>query len=275
MAVASQPRLGRTITPSGLDSRPPQLPRLVAMSDRDLIERYWLAQDPRDFDSLDQCRHPAFEVLWIQTGERIPSTENDRLIHENYVDYPSHEHRGMSGQEDTWWSSRSAAATPLAPASHVSGGGNLWVGEGRLTYGDRSVWYAAVAIDMLDGLVRRETSWFAPMFDPPEWRAQWSKPFEWEASRSVGVVRPVSAGRTAARAQAIERFFETVLDHPGTAHEEFFHTDAIEEIPQSGEQIAGCEDMLAVFLANPNRPRMEVRRTQVIGERGDARVPRI
>ena len=43
----------------------------------------------------------------------------------------------------------------------------------RARYPDGSHWYMIVIARMKDGLIHRTTSFYAPEFPAPEWRAQW------------------------------------------------------------------------------------------------------
>ena len=67
-------------------------------------------------------------------------------------------------------------------------------------------------------------------------------------------------------------FFATVTDEPSEAHERYFHTDAVEVMPQSSERIVGRAGILEMFLRNPNQPQMKVRRACVVGSVGLAEV---
>jgi hypothetical protein len=57
----------------------------------------------------------------------------------------------------------------------VSGGADVWVSEVVITY-DRVPSHSVSIMEFSDGLVTRETQYFADPFDPPPWRAALSEP---------------------------------------------------------------------------------------------------
>src|SRR3977135_1475837 len=64
---------------------------------------------------------------------------------------------------------------PKVSNRRVFGGGDLWVVEATLTYGDMP--FAAVLIFRLrDGKIATEIGYWAQPFDPPEWRGQNAAP---------------------------------------------------------------------------------------------------
>jgi hypothetical protein len=224
------------------------------MTDAQLIRRYWDAQDPRDYDALARMRHPDFQVHWPQSGERVPSQG-----------YPQIEGQGFKGEADRW---RSAAASMLgARPVHLTGAGDTWIGQSRLTYGDGSIWHAVLILEMLSGFVHRETTWYAPVRETPSWRDSLSETFEWSPGSDV-VESVAPPGQTRSRRQAIERYLAGLAEDPAAAHTAFLHEDAVAIMPQSSEQISGRDQILASFLANPARPELTARRILVVGGSG-------
>jgi hypothetical protein len=45
-----------------------------------------------------------------------------------------------------------------------------------VTYADGSVWFMATLLELRDGKIFRETSYFAPSSEAPEWRRAWVEP---------------------------------------------------------------------------------------------------
>lgn len=235
------------------------------MSDAQLIRRYWDAQDPRDHDALARMRHPDFQAHWPQSGERVPSQEADEEIHRHYEGYPQIEGQGFKGEADRW---RSPATSMLgARPVHLTGGGDTWVGQSRLTYGNGSVWHAVSVLEMLNGLVHRSTSWYAPARERPAWRDALSEPYEWSPGSDV-IESVAPPGQTRSRRQAVEHYLAGLATDPAAAHETFLHDDAVMIVPESSEQIIGRDQVLASFLADPARPELEARRILVVGGSG-------
>jgi hypothetical protein len=74
------------------------------------------------------------------------------------------------------------AAFPTPPQSivirRVVGAGQVWVLEGELDYGE-GPWSAVVVIELDDdGLIARETRYYAEKAEPPEWRSSWVEALE-------------------------------------------------------------------------------------------------
>lgn len=97
-------------------------------------------------------RAPDFVMEMPQSDERIRGRDNMRSMQE---------------------------AFPAPPISvqvrRVTGCGRTWVLEGRLDYG-QGPWVIAMLIELTeDGLIARETRYYAEKSEAPEWRAQWSK----------------------------------------------------------------------------------------------------
>jgi hypothetical protein len=46
----------------------------------------------------------------------------------------------------------------------------------KLRYPDGSDWLMIALVEIKDGLLYRQTSYFAQSFDAPEWRARWVEP---------------------------------------------------------------------------------------------------
>jgi hypothetical protein len=70
---------------------------------------------------------------------------------------------------------------------------------------------------------------------------------------------------------AVERFFKAADAQDWTTMRDFYHPDAIEEWPQSGERLVGLDNIMAVNENYPSHPGLQVRRilgagNLVIGE---------
>jgi hypothetical protein len=54
------------------------------MDTQEFVRRYGEAVARNDFDTMKTMRHPDWYEDWPQSGERIPSHEAYRTIHENF-----------------------------------------------------------------------------------------------------------------------------------------------------------------------------------------------
>ncbi len=93
-----------------------------------------------------------FVEEWPQSGERLTKAASMRLAES----YPA-----MSG------------TSPKFTYHRMLGGGDLFVIEGTIDYGDGiPVSYAGIG-EIRDGKVARLTEYFANPFEPPAWRADY------------------------------------------------------------------------------------------------------
>ena len=138
---------------------------------RTVVERYVAALEKSDLGALDRLRHADFTLDMPQTRERIVGRENVRAVDEHYPGgLPEGAARRVTGAEDRW----------IVDASwvprRVAGSGDVWAVEATLRYPDGSMWALASIIELHDGLIVRETNYYAPFTPAPEWRSQWVVP---------------------------------------------------------------------------------------------------
>ena len=134
---------------------------------RAIVERYARAL-PGDFETLAGLRHPDFVEEWPQSGERIRGHAKYQLIHENYPGgLPALKPRRILGSEDRWVMSPSY--TPL----RIVGTGDVYVIHSAGAYAGGDTIQAVAIIELRDGKVAKQTTFFAPAFDAAPWRAGW------------------------------------------------------------------------------------------------------
>jgi hypothetical protein len=73
----------------------------------------------------------------------------------------------LVGSEDRW------VVTPSNTVLKVAGSGDFWWGEWMMTYPDGQNYHVVDLIELRDGLVHRETVYWAPPFEAPDWRRQY------------------------------------------------------------------------------------------------------
>ena len=143
--------------------------------ERAVLDRYMGASTRRDLAAVRELQHPEFVEEWPQSGERIRGRDNWRSIMEHYpggrenvdIDVPN---AHVYGQEERW------LMTPSFQMIRVAGGASPYTTLVTTKYPDGSVWYVVSVIEMRDRLVSKVTSFFAPMFEAPAWRAEWVEP---------------------------------------------------------------------------------------------------
>lgn len=138
-------------------------------SNRDIVERYIKAW-PGDYDTLGELRHPDFVEEWPQMRERVVGHEVYRKVHENFPGgLPKVETKRILGSED-----RLVLSPSFVPV-RIQGEGDIFTLQCVNTYPDGNVYYVVVILELQDGKVRRQATYFAPPFDAPEWREQWTE----------------------------------------------------------------------------------------------------
>lgn len=144
------------------------------MSDR--IQRYLEAMAAQDFEGLGEMRHPEYECYYPQSGERFRSHEAWINAHRDYVSHfedPALPEGGVikgGAQKAEVIRTASPRFFMAAPVVQISDTGNLATREGKGEWPDGKTYHWVQILEYRDGLVWRETQYFAEPFDPPEWR---------------------------------------------------------------------------------------------------------
>ena len=134
-------------------------------TNEEIVREYARASAEVDLGTLARLRHPEWTVLWPQSGERVMSTDSYAEIVRRYPGgTPIAEVERIVGGEDRW------VLTGANTIVRVAGTGDAWWGEWRMTYPDGQVYNCVDLIELRDGQVYRETVYWAPPFDAPDWR---------------------------------------------------------------------------------------------------------
>ena len=110
------------------------------------LEHHWQASDANDFDSEHAIYGEDAVLEYPQSGERIRGRRN---IQQSRTVQPNQKRFAVR---------------------RIVGSGDLWITEFVLTY-DGVPSYAVSIMEFCDGLVARETQYFADPFDPAPSRA--------------------------------------------------------------------------------------------------------
>lgn len=133
-----------------------------------IVESYAIACGMNDIPALTRLRHPDWSVVWPQSGERVASHESWVAIAEQYPGgRPTVELSRLVGSEDRW------VVTPGNTVLKVAGSGDFWWGEWMMTYPDGQTYHVVDLIELRDGMIHRETVYWAPPFEAPDWRRQY------------------------------------------------------------------------------------------------------
>lgn len=132
------------------------------------FRRYIKAIAERDFDALGQMIHPDYIGEYPQSGERFRGFAAFRFQLEHYpgglpaaeTDDPNTK---ILGAEERWAISPGYTVLPLA-------GPERFTSVSRAPYPDGSNWWVVSILTLKDGKVAHAETYFAPEFEPPEWR---------------------------------------------------------------------------------------------------------
>ena len=138
------------------------------LTNEECVRQYAAASAAHDIPALAGLRHPDWMVYWPQSGELVHSTEAFAEIIAHYPGgAPKREIARIVGAEDRW------VVTASNTVLMVIGSGDFWWSEWRVTYPDGRVYFVVDLLELRDGLVYRETVYWASPFEAPDWRAPW------------------------------------------------------------------------------------------------------
>ena len=120
-----------------------------------------------DWERIGDYVHADAVWEYPQSGERFRGLEN---IRGQFANYPGLE-PGTTQLEDVIGEPAAYALTPSYTVIGLEGSGNHGTSIVRVRYPDGSLWYAVNVYQLRGGLIAHSRSFFAPDFDPPEWRA--------------------------------------------------------------------------------------------------------
>jgi hypothetical protein len=109
------------------------------------------AINAREMEVFDAVYHDDVVVEWPQSGEVIRGKHNIRELRQAYP------------------------TPPTATLRRIVGSGDLWAMEMDFDY-DGARFHVVVIHQYRDGLVVRETAYYAAPFEAPAWRARWVEP---------------------------------------------------------------------------------------------------
>ena len=120
----------------------------------------------QDWDAMGDYLHPDAVFEFPQSGERFVGIANIRGQFENYPGLEP----GTTTLEDVIGGT-TYALTPSYTVIAVDGTGDRGAAVLRVQYPDGSMWWAVNLYELRDRLIARSRTYFAPDFDPPDWRA--------------------------------------------------------------------------------------------------------
>jgi len=135
------------------------------LTNDEIVRAYAAAAARNDLEELKRLRHRDWTVEWPQSGERVHSSDSFAAIVDRYPGgRPQVEVTRVVGSEDRW------VVTPGNAVMRVSGSGDFWWSEWTMTYPDGQEYRVIDLLQLRDGRVVRETMYWAPPFEAPDWR---------------------------------------------------------------------------------------------------------
>ncbi|MEO8245497.1 MAG: nuclear transport factor 2 family protein [Chloroflexota bacterium] len=137
-------------------------------TDRDVVDRYTAALGTGDFETLFSLLADDVVEVYPQSGERFRGRESVRALWEQYPggeELPNPAIEDLVGVEDRW------VMTPVFTVVKIAGGGQAYTLTGRITYPNQEEWHLIQLLRVGGGGITHVTSYFAPPFEPADWRA--------------------------------------------------------------------------------------------------------
>ncbi|MBA3779468.1 MAG: nuclear transport factor 2 family protein [Chloroflexi bacterium] len=210
----------------------------------EVLERWIGLINARDYDALPTILTEDYINDWPQSGERIRGWRNLKATFENY---PGGLQEGnvlasrVVAPEDRW------LMTPTFTIVRVTGTQDVCTAVIKTRYPDGSDWYVVVLADVREGRIRKASTYFAPCFPAPEWRAQWVEPI---GAGTSDLVRGPARTTTSAR-DIIEVYVAAINDHDFERIGTLLADDYVDDMPQSGERIRGRDNIIASLRNYP------------------------
>jgi len=137
-------------------------------SNSEFFRRYARAIAELDYTALEQMIHADYVGEYPQSGERFRGFAAFRAQLEHYpgglpatrADDPRTK---VVGDEERWAITPGYTVLPLA-------GPERYTTVSRTSYPDGSRWWVVSILTLRDGKVAHAETYFAPEFEPPEWR---------------------------------------------------------------------------------------------------------
>jgi hypothetical protein len=136
-----------------------------------LLTRFAAAVRDHEWEALGTCYHPDAVLEYPQSRERFVGLENIKAQFANYPDLEP----GTTELQDIIGGT-TYALSPLYTVIAVEGSGDRGTAILRVRYPDGSHWWVINLYELRGDLIARARAFFAPEFEPPEWRAPFHDP---------------------------------------------------------------------------------------------------
>ena len=145
------------------------------LSNLETLERWIEILNSSAFDKLEEVLHPDYVQEIPQSRERVRGIENMRQVLAHYpggFQLARFERLGMVGSAAHYFMTASFSVVKVQGSDDILG---VYM---KAHYPDGSDWYYASFLEFRDHKIVKGTDFFAPLFDAPEWRAEWVERME-------------------------------------------------------------------------------------------------
>lgn len=139
------------------------------MGDAEVLALFRQAMKDNDAAAM---REGLDRLLGLSDGAGLSAEEEYRVRHPDYVMEMPQTNERIRGRDAMRSMQETFPNPPKITLRRVVGCGHVWVIEGVNDY-DGDVWHVALIFELDDqGLIVRDTRYYAQRSEPPEWRAQ-------------------------------------------------------------------------------------------------------
>lgn len=143
---------------------------------KDLTLRLLEVLNTHDWGGLDDVFAKDVVIEWPQSRERIVGRENIREIFRQYPQGPLQTATSstmfVAGDEDRF------LVTPMFTVVRAENSGDTATSIISTRYPDGTEWYVISIATAAHDRIVKNIQYFAPCYDPPDWRAQWVQRME-------------------------------------------------------------------------------------------------
>jgi hypothetical protein len=143
-----------------------------AAHNRAVLEQMRQILGAGQYERLEECLTPDFVQEMPQSGERVVGIENFRQIIKHIAP-----EGGLGVADDPYVAGDEEhyVVTPTFNVVKVMDRGDEITSYVKSVYPDGSEWYIVTFTSFRDGKICKRVDFFAPFYDPPEWRARWAE----------------------------------------------------------------------------------------------------
>lgn len=138
---------------------------------RALFDRSMEIHSRREWDRLAEVFTEDIVEEYPQSGEVFRGLDNVRAVRTDYPNLDTIIQSVDPGTVRVAASEQKWVVTQMYTAVRLEGSGDIGTGISRIHYPDGSTWWQILIYELRDGRIAHASVYWAPEFEPPEWRA--------------------------------------------------------------------------------------------------------